>query len=135
MNLLITTVRETCSNCVCVAFPIVHMNICVIKNVYAYMCRISTSQLPQLSLCHCGIKHPQHLQCILHRGSSASSTDNEVAAPNSTDVSIASVEQLCSLTASKLCSHLKRCLLPTSGNKVMMATYSHQYFRTSINMA
>ena len=52
----------------------------------------------------------------MHARNSVSSTDNEGGASSATDVLIALVEQLCSLTASKLRSHLERCLLPTSGN-------------------
>ena len=69
----------------------------------------------------------------MHTRNSVSSTDNEGCASSATDVSIASVEQLRSLTASKLRLHLKRCPLPTSGNKLTMATQLHQYFCTSVN--
>ena len=70
----------------------------------------------------------------MHTRNLVSSIDNEGGTSSATDVLIASVEQLRSLTASKLRSHLKRCLLPTSGNKLTMATRLHQYFCTSVNM-
>ena len=67
----------------------------------------------------------------MHARNSVSSKDNKGGASSATDMSIASVEQLRSLR--KLHSHLKRCSLPTSGNKLTMATRLHQYFCTSIN--
>ena len=45
-------------------------------------------------------------------------------------MSSASMEQVHSLSTSMLCTQLKRCSLPTSGNKVRMTTLLHHYFHT-----
>ena len=50
---------------------------------------------------------------------------------NSADVSTASMEQLRLLSVRTLRTQLKRCSLPTSGNKVTMAARLHNYFHTS----
>ena len=80
------------------------------------------------------LRYKRSTAFAMYIGNLASSMDNEGGTSNATDVSIASVEQLHSSTASKLHSHLNRCSLPTSGNKVTMGTHLHQCFCTSINM-
>ena len=67
---------------------------------------------------------------IIAYSNSASGEDNDGTVSNATDMS---VKQLRSLTVNKLCSHLKRCSLPTSGTKVTMANRLHQYLHTSVN--
>ena len=61
----------------------------------------------------------------------AASTCNGSLNLNSADVSTASMEQLRLLSVRMLCTQLKRCSLPTSGNKVTMAARLHNCFHTA----
>ena len=50
---------------------------------------------------------------------------------NSSEVYTGLMEQLHSLSVRMLYTQLKRCSLPTSGNKVMMAAHLHNYFQST----
>ena len=70
-------------------------------------------------------------KCAKNSTTASTRSDNVTQSDGQTALAIASVEQLCSLSASSLRHHLKANSLSSSGNKAAMANCLYSYFHTS----